>query len=165
MFPLRVATRADLPELVKLVSEPFSTGSLDTADLTFNADLLLLKIRSALSELTVWPDTQTAEVHTRFEAASNAVKQSVDQASATMVFFYLSPEFQGVGIGSQMLANVRGKVRELNKRGLLFTAIFRDKDVSFGILSGMNNVKDAGKLKVLESVFFPLRLVRQTQQP
>ncbi|PSN67002.1 hypothetical protein BS50DRAFT_667208 [Corynespora cassiicola Philippines] len=212
MFHLRVATRTDLPQLVALVAEPFSNGSLDTEGLTFShheitaylqwrlprllldkkslllvlefrpvnsfkkvsgrvvgcailrlgakisrpssaepsyTSLSLLNLRSAVSDLTVWPDTQTAEVHTRFEAAQSFVERSVDQDSTALVFYYLLPDFQGCGVGSKMLAEVREKAEQLDTR-VPFSALFRSEDVSFGEISGLKHVKDAGKLRVLE---------------
>ena len=233
MFHVRVATLADLPQLVSLVAQPFTNGALDTAGLSFSqleisaylqwrlprllldrqalvyvlefspvnsfkkvssrivgctivrlgasvapqplsqlscndpsdrhgrslltgrstdSNVFSLRLRSALSDLTVWPDSQTAEVHTRFEAAQAAIEHSADQDATTIVFFFVLPEYQGCGLGSTMLAAVRERVGALGKHTLPLTAIVRDQDVSFGAVSGLKHVKDAGKLKVMEAV-------------
>ncbi|KAH9864487.1 hypothetical protein J1614_010421 [Plenodomus biglobosus] len=51
MYHLRVATRADLPQLVTLVAEPFSSGSLNTAGLTFSQDEITAYLQWRLPRL------------------------------------------------------------------------------------------------------------------
>ncbi|OJD30969.1 cytochrome p450 [Diplodia corticola] len=210
-FNLRPAVPADLPELTKLTVNPFTTGALDSAGLTFSAQeistylnwrlprllmdpkslLLVLEFRpinsfkkvparlvgcavlrlgssaarpadsyptkssllplwfnAALSDLTVWPDSETAEVHTRFEAARAAIEQSVEQNATALVFYYVDSDFQSCGVGSRMISAVRKKAEELDKGDSAFKAVFRGEDVSFGTISGLRDVTNAGKLKL-----------------
>lgn len=119
--------------------------------LLVDVDVSFLKLRSALSDLTVWPDTQTAEVHTQFEASRSCIETSIGKDSISLLFYYLHPDFQGCGLGSKMLAEVQERAEELNQQ-LPFTAVFRVEDVDFGTICGFKHTKNAGKLKVLERV-------------
>jgi len=108
-------------------------------------------LHSALSDLTVWPDTQTAEVHTRFEAVQNAIETSVDEGATSLVFYYVHVDFQGCGIGSKMLAEVYNSAAQFSQLTPL-TGVFRGEDVEFGTVAGWRHKCDAGKLRILEHV-------------
>ncbi|KAK7530983.1 uncharacterized protein J3D65DRAFT_687707 [Phyllosticta citribraziliensis] len=232
MFHLRPAAPADLPALVGLAAQPFTTGALNAAGLTFSQQeistylewrlprllvdpkaLLLvfefrpvnsfkkvpsrvvgcallqlgfsakrpadsypssqspsmrfccchsncnhlelslasLRLKAALSDITVWPDSETAEVHTRFEAAQVAIDQTVKQSATVMVFAFVDPDFQSCGLGSRMLAAVRDKAEQLDKGALPFMAILRNEDASFGNLSGLKEVNGAAGLRFMEA--------------
>jgi len=51
MYHLRAATRADLSQLVTIIAEPFSSGSLDTAGLTFSQDEITAYLQWRLPRL------------------------------------------------------------------------------------------------------------------
>ncbi|KAK8157462.1 hypothetical protein IWX90DRAFT_442594 [Phyllosticta citrichinensis] len=126
-----------------------ATGPADSYPSKLN--LASLRFKAALSDITVWPDSETAEVHTRFEVVQAAIDQTVKQSATAMVFAFVDPDFQGCGLGSRMLAAVRDKAEQLDKGALPFMAILRNEDVSFGNISGLKEVNGAAGLRFMEA--------------